>query len=427
MKRMRWIIAAAGVGAAAALAWGAVRIAQIAADDDSVIPTTRVKKGRVSITVSARGELQGGNSELATAPMIGGGELVITYLRDPGELVQPGDVVAQFDATQQEFNLREAEADLAEAEQQVVKAEAESQAGLEEARYQVISAASNVKIAELELRKNEFLGAVAARQNEINLEAAINRHKQAERDYSNRKASAGSGVDIQKAAVDKARAAAEAARSNLDSLIIRAKTRGYVSIQANSNQNMLYYGQELPPFQAGDNARPGQTVAQIPDMQNWEVRANIPELDRGHLQPGQEVLIRAAALPGRVFKGRVKSLSATTGSAWDRSFECRIALIETDPQMRPGITSNILITADTLEDVLWIPSQALFESDGRTFVYVQTPDGFMPRDVKLVRRSESQAVVTGIGEGELVALSNPDQQKNADAPQQDGVMKALPQ
>ena len=39
----------------------------------------------------------------------------------------------------------------------------------------------------------------------------------------------------------------------------------------------------------------------------------------------------------------------------------------------------------------------------------QSPNGFMPHDVKLVRRSESQAVVTGINEGELVAMSNPDQ------------------
>ena len=55
--------------------------------------------------------------------------MAITFLREPGELVKPGDVVAQFDTTQQEFNLREAEADLAEAEQQVIKAEADA-AGL---------------------------------------------------------------------------------------------------------------------------------------------------------------------------------------------------------------------------------------------------------------------------------------------------------
>ena len=46
------------------------------------LPTTRVKRGDVTITVAARGELQGGNSEMLTAPMIGGGDMAITYLRD---------------------------------------------------------------------------------------------------------------------------------------------------------------------------------------------------------------------------------------------------------------------------------------------------------------------------------------------------------
>jgi hypothetical protein len=34
----------------------------------------------------------------------------------------------------------------------------------------------------------------------------------------------------------------------------------------------------------------------------------------------------------------------------------------------------------------------------------------MPHDITLVRRSESQAVISGIKEGEMVAMSNPDQQ-----------------
>jgi tetratricopeptide (TPR) repeat protein len=39
----------------------------------------------------------------------------VTDLRQNGEMVKEGDVVVQFDTTQQEYNLREAEADLAEA------------------------------------------------------------------------------------------------------------------------------------------------------------------------------------------------------------------------------------------------------------------------------------------------------------------------
>ena len=45
--------------------------------------------------------------------------------------------------------------------------------------------------------------------------------------------------------------------------------------------------------------------------------------------------------------------------------------------------------------------------DGRTFVYQKTPNGFMPHDVKLVRRSESQVVLDGLKEGDVIAMSNP--------------------
>jgi HlyD family secretion protein len=209
-------------------------------------------------------------------------------------------------------------------------------------------------------------------------------------------------------------------------MVLKARTGGYVNVQVNSNQNMLYYGQQLPQFQTGDAARAGQAVAQIPDMSNWEVNARIPEADRGHLETGQKVSIRAAALPGRDFKGHIKSVGASTGSAWERTFECRIALDETAPELRPGMTSNILITVESLDDVLWVPSQALFEIDGRSFVYARTADGFTPRDVKLVKRSESQAVISGINEGDWIALSNPDQQsRSGSSGQPNGVMKAL--
>src|SRR5215510_6713265 len=185
--------------------WGGSRLAQLAATADrSEVPATRVKQGRVNIVVAARGELQGGNSEMLTAPMAGGMDLIITDLRDPGEYVKADDIVVQFDTTQQEFNLREAEADLAEAEQQVKKAQADADAALEEARYQALSATSEVKQAELEVRRNPVLATVVARQNEITLEAARNRAKQAEQDFGTKKKTSAAGIAIQQAAVQRA-------------------------------------------------------------------------------------------------------------------------------------------------------------------------------------------------------------------------------
>src|SRR5262245_26414187 len=208
MKRMkaRLLLFLLAMVVLIAAGWGGLRVVQLATKQTPVeIPTTRVKKGKVTIVVSARGELQGGNSELLTAPMVGGGEIIITYLRDPGELVQKDDIVAEFDTTQQEFNLREAQADLAEAEQQVKKAEADAEAALEEARYQMLSAAAEVAQADLEIRKNEVLSKVVARQNEIALDAAHNRLAQAERDFNNKKNTGTAGIAIQKASVEKAK------------------------------------------------------------------------------------------------------------------------------------------------------------------------------------------------------------------------------
>src|SRR3954447_5531819 len=395
-----------------AIGYGALRFSKVAMAStgaSDTVPTTKVKKGRVTITVSARGELQGGNSEMLTAPMVGGGDLPITFLRQPGELVAEGDIVTQFDTTQQEYNLREAQADLEEAEQQVIKAEAESEATAEESRWAVESADSDVRIAEIEMRRNPVEPVIVQKQNALALEAAKDRLRQAQQDIQNKETTSSSGIAIQKANQNKAKVMADLAQKNIDSMTLKAKTAGYVNVQQNTNMNMMYWGMQLPPFQVGDSARSGMAVAQIPDLKSWEISAKVGELDRGRLKAGQPVTVKVVALAGKEFTGKVKNMGGTSGPPWDRNFETKITLDEGAPELRPGMTSNLVIVAETMENVLWAPFQAVFESDGRTFVYRKTPNGFMPHDVKLVRRIESQVVLEGVNEGDTIAMSNPDQ------------------
>jgi len=408
-------------------AWTTLHLVRAAStSSSSQVPVTRVKRGTVVISVAARGELQGGNTEMLVAPMTGNDSLAITYLREPGELVNPGDVVVQFDTTQQEYNLREAEADLAEAEQQVIAAKATAESTAEESAYTLISTASDVKLAELEVRKNPILPNITARQNLIALEQAQNRRRQAEQDIKNKKTNADAAVAIQQAAYNKAKVAAETARKVIESMTLRSKSSGYVNIQNNtSNLMVIYTGMQLQAFQVGDTSRPGLAVAQIPNLKTWEVSAQIGELDRGHLSPGQQVSVSVVALPGRSFPGRVKTIGGVSGSPWDRHFECRITLDHPAPELRPGETTNMVIETEKLQNVTWIPSQALFESDSRKFVYQQSPQGFVPHDVTLVRSSESQTVITGIDEGAVIAMSNPNQQNKPAGQNGEGAMKAL--
>jgi len=395
------------------LGWGAVMLygtgtaaGPVKTGDE--IPSAAVKRGDVLFTVSAKGDLQGGNSEMLVAPMAGGGAMIITDLRDSGELVKEGDVVVKFDTTEQEFRLREAEADLAEAEQQLIQAKAESEAKEEEARYELVKAHSELKVAELEVRRNELLSRIAARQNDLALSAATDKVRQLEKDFQDRVKAAQAGITMQEAARSKAQVAAATAKRNIDSMTLRAKTGGYVARQQNTQGN-FQWGSYLPALQVGDNVRAGMAVVQIPDLHNWEVLARIGELDRGHLAVGQQTDIEVVSLPGRQFRGTIKSIGGTTGPPWDRRFECKIGLENPVEELRPGMSVRMVITTQQMANVLWLPSQAMFESDGRSFVYVQNGGSFSPRDVKLVRRSESRVVVEGLPEGQLVALANPDQ------------------
>jgi multidrug efflux pump subunit AcrA (membrane-fusion protein) len=404
-------IAAASLGLAA---WGGVRLYRVANPTiEATVPTTAVKRGDVTFAVYARGEFQGGNSIMLAAPMAGGADLSITFLRSPGELVKSGDVVIQFDTTDQAYALREAEADLAEAEQKVIQAQAQMQAKEEEDRFLLIKAKADLKQAELEARKNPVVSAIQAKQNDLAVDGARATLDQLNRDLGNRKATSQAGVAIQEAVAAKAKVQIETAKKNIEMMTLRAPRDGYVNIQANTNGNGFYQGMVLPMLQVGDKIRAGMAVAQLPDMKNWEATARIAEADRGHLALHQPVLITAVALPAHPYHGKISDLGGTTGPMWERRFECRISVEDPTPELRPGMTANIVITAETLKDSLWIPAQALFESDGRTFVYARTPQGgFATSDVKLVRRSESQVVITGAKEGQVVALARPDQKND---------------
>jgi hypothetical protein len=397
-------------------AWGGVKLYRVTnAAPEATIPTTTVKRGDVTFAVYSRGEFQGGNSIMLTAPMAGGSDMSITSLRTPGELVKAGDVVIEFDTTDQTYALREAEADLAEAEQKVIQAQAQMQAKEEEDNYLLIKAKSDLKQAELEARKNPVVSAIQAKQNDLAVEGARATLDQLTRDLANRKATSQAGVAIQDAVAAKAKVQIDTAKKNIEMMTVRAPRDGYVNVQANMNGNGFFQGMVLPMLQVGDKIRAGMAVAQLPDMKNWEATARIAEADRGHLALHQPVLITAVALPEHPYHGKISDLGGTTGPMWERRFECKISIDDPTPELRPGMTANIVVTAETLKDSLWIPAQALFESDGRTYVYARTAEGgFTTVDVKLVRRSESQVVITGAKEGQLVALARPDQKKEQD-------------
>ncbi len=373
----------------------------------ATVPIVQVAQGDLNLTINARGELRGQNPEVLTAPMIGGTELHITTLAKAGTPVKKGSIVVQFDTTEQEYKLKEAEADLAEAQQHILQAQAQQDAQAEEDRYALQKAHTDVTLAELDVRKDPLLAPIAVRQNELAVAGARDHLAQLEKNLANRLATDTAATAIQQAGRAKAEAQAATARQNIEAMTLRAQRDGYVSVDQNANGEFFFYGMTLPLFQTGDAVRPGMAVAEIPDLKNWEIEANIGELDRGHIAVGDTVAVEIIAVPTESFTGRVKEVGGTSGPPWNRRFTCKLALERTSSELRPGMSAQLTITTDRLRNVLWLPAQALFEENGRSFVYLRTGRTFAPKDVKLVRRNETRVVIAGLKKGETVALANP--------------------
>lgn len=117
-----WII---GAIAASLLLGGAAVGWPRVAPSPAPIPTAALQKGKVEIRVNAAGDLRATRSTQFFVPPMGG-QLTIVSLANSGTAVTAGDVIAEFDASEQEFALEQANFELLLADQEIAKAEAEA-------------------------------------------------------------------------------------------------------------------------------------------------------------------------------------------------------------------------------------------------------------------------------------------------------------
>src|SRR5947208_1947040 len=90
------------------------------------VPTVVVKRGDLDMKVYVTGELRASHSEMLAAPAIGGGALQLTHLVHSGVPVKKGDLVMEFDPSEQRYKLEQNRSELLHAEQQIAKAKADA-------------------------------------------------------------------------------------------------------------------------------------------------------------------------------------------------------------------------------------------------------------------------------------------------------------
>lgn len=409
-RRRAWVFPAAVVLLAAAVAaaiywWRPWHAAVL-----SSIPTFTVEPGTVRIVAYAKGTLQGGQADRLAAPSIGGDTPRISFLLPAGTEVKPGDVVVRFNTGPEEFKLQQALNAAAQAQANIASARAQVRAQSIQDAYSLQHARDEVKLAEIAVRTNALQPALTARDNNLTLRSTRAELQQWEHDAGQRRASGQGLIAIQQAAADKAEAEAAAARRHIAAMTLRATRAGYVALESNpGGVGFFYQGMAVQPFHVGDEASPGTVVAEIPNLSQLQMEAHLSEAGSAYVARGQAATVEIDGMPGRVFAARVLRISGIQQQIFSsvQSQTCVLALEGTDPALRPGMDTQARIVLGDMTHVLWVPTEALFQQNNQSVVYVERAGGFTPVPVKVLRQGPSRIAVSGIAAGTVVALSDP--------------------
>jgi HlyD family secretion protein len=410
-RRALWagaVLAVLAIGATLALAVPALP------DRKADIPSTQVVRGPLKLTVYATGELRAGRVATLVAPSAGG-TLRIVKLVPTGATVKKDEVVFEIDPADQVFALEQAKSELAEAEQQIVKMKADAAVKAAEDEVALLTARYDVRRGELDTAANDLIGAIDAQKNVLTLQEARARLAQLEQDVKERAATNEAALAVVLEQRNKARLAIERAQTIIDSLVVKAPFDGVVAAKENRDAaGNFFFGQTLPEYRQGDTASAGRPIADVIEAGRMEVRAKINETDRDNLQSGQLAKVTSDTLPGDTFTAKVGALSglASKGNFWEvsavRQFDVTFTFDNPDPRLRAGSTVRLVIDGLELKDALQVPRQSVFEKSGKTFVYVRAGDRYERREVKVTNSTESRAVVTGINDGDVIALIDPE-------------------
>ncbi len=381
---------------------------------DKVIPTTRVQRGTLELDIHTPGELHTPHSAMLVAPSVNG-TLQIVHLAKTGALVKAGEVVVEFDPSEQEYNLEQSRSQLAEAEQQIIKAKADAEVKAAEDKVALLKARFDIRRAELEVSRNELVSEIDAKKNLLNLEEARRRVAQLEQDIQSRAASNTAAIALLEEKRQTSLLGMKQAQRSIESMQVKSPIDGLVSIKDNMDTGMTFYGMTLPQYREGDLVYPGRFLAEVLDVNQMEAVAKVYESDRSNLNVGQAAEVRLDAKPQEVFPAKVRAIAGMAsrndfGPNAIGRFEVSFAFLSRASEFRPGTSAQILVRGNQLKDQLYLPNQCLFEKDGQQVVYVKHGNSFEATPAKIEFRTENRIAVENLPEGTEVALVNPEEE-----------------
>jgi HlyD family secretion protein len=161
--------------------------------------------------------------------------------------------------------------------------------------------------------------------------------------------------------------------------------------------------------EAGALVREQQTIFLLPDPTRMQVKAKINESRISLIRDGMPVKIRVNAVENELL-GRVIKVNkyAEPGNWWGsnvKEYATFVQIIDPPETIRTGMTAEVRIFVEQIEDAVQVPVHAVYETKRHHFVLVQNGDRFETREINIGATNDKFVTVkTGVKTDEHVVL-----------------------
>ena len=197
---------------------------------------------------------------------------------------------------------------------------------------------------------------------------------------------------------------------------ITAQRPGLVVYGAADQNSMRFRSNSQEAIQEGATVRERQSILTIPDMREMAVKVNIHESAVQRVAVGQLVKVSVDAFPDEQLTGVVIKVAVVADSANSfmnpdlKVYPTTIKIDGTHDWLRPGMSAEIDILVRSLEDVVYVPIQAVTYYDDKRVVYVSSRGRAERREIEVGTFSDSYIeILSGLEAGEEVLLLPPQQ------------------
>ncbi|MDX5367153.1 MAG: efflux RND transporter periplasmic adaptor subunit [Alphaproteobacteria bacterium] len=188
------------------------------------------------------------------------------------------------------------------------------------------------------------------------------------------------------AAMREAEANRDAAAARLADREIRAPFSGIVGLR------------NISP---GTLVSPGDRITTLDDLDPIKLDFTVPAAYLSSIEPGLEIVATTTALPGREFRGEIRSVSTQVDRV-TRSITARALIGNADHALKPGLLMTVQLLKNPRRAVV-IPEEALVPVGTSNFVFVVEEDTAFRREVETgARRPGEVEIVSGLEAGESV-------------------------